>query len=86
MNAMNLSVNDAVAVAMDYVGAFGPIFPAKGLRLEETELEDSGNWRITLSFMDDDTLGGRVYKTFLIDPDTKEVRAMKIREPSAVPF
>ena len=86
MNAMNLSVKDAVAVAMNYVASFGPIFPTRGLRLEETEVEDSGNWRITLSFIDDDTIDARTYKTFLIDPETRLVRAMKIRELKTIPF
>jgi hypothetical protein len=83
MNGMNLSVKAAVAIAMDYVRLFGDVFSDKGMRLEETELAENGNWLITLSFLDSDTFDTRVYKRFEVDTESKEVRSMTIRNPLA---
>lgn len=83
MNAINLNVKAAVRIAMDYVQSLQEILPATHLRLEEVELTERGLWLITLSFIDSDTLETRVYKQFEVDPDTKEVRAMRIRNPLA---
>ena len=81
MNSMNLNVKGAVEVAMDYVNKFEELFQAKSLRLEETVLSDNGRWLITLSFIDSDTFDSRVYKTFEVNGTTREVLAMKIRNP-----
>jgi hypothetical protein len=82
MNNMNLNVKGAIEVAMHYVRTFDDLIPTNGMRLEETVLNDNGRWLITLSFMDSDTYDTRVYKVFEVDPKTKEVKAMKIRNPA----
>ena len=81
MNSMNLNVKGAVEVAMDYVNKFEELFQAKSMRLEETVLSDNGRWLIALSFIDRDTFDSRVYKTFEVNGATREVLAMKIRNP-----
>jgi hypothetical protein len=83
MNAMNLSVKEAVAIAMDYIRSFGEFFPGRGMRLEETEIAENGNWLVTLSFIDSDTFDTRVYRRFEVDMRTKEVKSMTIRNPLA---
>lgn len=50
--------------------------------LEEIELtEDEAGWRVTLSHRDSASYTGdkRLYKRFLVDANTGEVLAMKIR-------
>jgi hypothetical protein len=86
MNNMNLNVKGAIEVAMDYVQSFNELFQAKGMRLEETVLSDNGRWLITLSFIDSDTFDSRVYKVFEIDPESREVKAMKIRDTATPLF
>lgn len=81
MNNMNHSVKGAVAVAMEYVRSLEDVIPSRGLRLEETALNQQGRWLITLSFIDSDTLESRVYKTFEVDLTKREVKSMKIRDP-----
>lgn len=82
MNHMNLNVKGAVAIAMDYVRALDDLLPARDLRLEETILQDSGRWLITLSYKEPGTFDERSYKTLEIDPQHKEVLSMRIRNPS----
>jgi hypothetical protein len=86
MNNMNLNVKGAIEVAMDYVQSFNELFQAKGMRLEETVLSDNGRWLITLSFIDSDTFDSRVYKVLEIDPESREVKAMKIRDTATQLF
>ena len=78
-----MNVKDAVGIAMDYVSSFDAVFPTRGLRLEETEIDESGNWLVTLSFIDTDSFDSRVFKRFVIDPKRREVIFMKIRNPLA---
>lgn len=78
-----MNVQEAVRIAMDYVGSFDRIFPSEGLRLEETEIDQDGNWLITLSFLESHALGPRVFKRFVIDPNNQQVVAMKMRNPLA---
>jgi hypothetical protein len=80
MNQMNLNVKGAVAIAMDYVKSLDDLIPSEQLRLEETVLQESGHWFITLSFRDPGTFDDRAYKTLEIDPVRKEVLAMRIRK------
>ncbi len=79
MNNMNLNVKGAVAIAMDYINSLDDLLHAEQLRLEETILEDSGKWHITLSYRKHGTFDEREYKTLEIDPFKKEVLAMRIR-------
>jgi hypothetical protein len=78
-----MNVKEAVELVLNYVRSFPELFPSDLPRLEETEIEDNGNWSVTLSFsapgMPYET--GRFYKRFEIDAKTKEVISMKIRNP-----
>lgn len=83
-----MNVKEAVGIAMDYVSSFDAVFPTRGLRLEETEIGEDGNWAVTLSFIDSDSAlldlrDTRVFKRFVIDPKGREVISMKIRNPLA---
>ena len=84
MNSMNINVKDAVAIAIDYVRSLEDLIPAQQLRLEETIRQEDGHWLITLSFRNPDTFDDRTYKYLEIDPQTREVLAMRIRNPSIV--
>lgn len=84
-----IDVKAAVRIAIDYLREFQEFIPAQGIRLEETEYDDSGTWLITLSTIDDsDPLMGRIaqlaggkrdYRIFRIDAQTGEVKSMKVR-------
>lgn len=84
MNHMNLKVKDAVAIAMDYVRSLDELLPANQLRLEETILQESGRWLITLSYAVPGTFDERAYKILEVDPEQMEVLAMRIRNPNAI--
>jgi len=73
-----INVKQAVEAAIAYTRQFADLMPTSGLRLEETELDDSG-WNITLSFVENPVLGTRSYRVFEIDPDNGEVISMKAR-------
>jgi hypothetical protein len=81
---MNLNVKGAVAIAMDYVRSLEDILPAEQLRLEETILQEGGHWLITLSFKTPGTFDERSYKVLEVDPQQKEVLAMRIRTPEVI--
>jgi len=87
-----IDVKTAVRIAINYLQEFQEFVPAQGLRLEETEHDDSGDWLITLSMLDDREEGAgafasimgdlgkkRSYKRFRIDSETGEVKSMKVR-------
>jgi hypothetical protein len=77
-----IDVKRAVGVALAYTKDFGDLFPSSDARLEETELvENRGRsfWAITLSFTENQVIGTRSYKLFLIDAETGEVQSMKTR-------
>lgn len=83
-----IDVKTAVRAAMDYLHEFKELVPAKGVRLEETEFDDSGVWLITLSIIDDEEQPSqfgipanprRSYKRFLVDAQTGQVKSMKVR-------
>ncbi|MTW17293.1 hypothetical protein GJ689_13885 [Rhodoplanes serenus] len=48
-----IDVKAAVHAAIDYLKGLGELLPARGVRLEETEYDDSGFWLITLSTLDE---------------------------------
>jgi hypothetical protein len=74
-----LDIKAAVRTAVDYVKEFPDLIPPREIRLEETEYLDSGDWQITLSFLENPISGARSYKSFLIDSNTAAVKAMKVR-------
>ena len=81
MNNMNINVKGAVAIAMDYIKSLDELLPAPQLRLEETIKQENGHWLITLSYAMGGFSDGRDYKILEIDPEKKEVLAMRIRRP-----
>lgn len=87
-----IDVKAAVRTAINYLHEFEEFVPAKSVRLEETDHDDSGDWLITLSMLDDqqDAQGAfleglakvfpkRNYRRFRIDAQTGEVKSMKVR-------
>lgn len=86
-----IEIKDAVAAAEAFARAVYDDEDLLGLRLEEVEIDpDEHAWRITLGWVDPGhqplaALGGllaqrRVYKTFVVDGTSGQVRSMKIRE------
>ena len=90
-----IDVKTAVRNAMKYLQEFHEFIPARAVRLEETDYDDSGHFLITLSTLDvedPEAAGGvvgrlipqlafkRTYKVFRIDGDTGEVKSMKVRQ------
>lgn len=74
-----IDVKTAVRAAIDYVREFEEFIPPREVRFEETELDDYGNWLITLSFLENPLTGHRSYKIFRIDRETGTVVSMKVR-------
>jgi hypothetical protein len=74
-----IDVKTAVRTAAEYVREFEEFIPPRELRLEETELDDYGNWLITLSFLENPVTGHRSYKVSRIDRESGEVVSMKVR-------
>jgi hypothetical protein len=89
-----IDVKTAVRAAIEYLKGLGDLLPARGVRLEETEYDDSGYWLITLSTLDDapeletplDFLKSgpkihtqRRYRLFRINAETGEIKSMKVR-------
>ena len=79
MNNMSMNVKGAVGVAMDYIRSLDDLLPSGRLRLEETIKQDDGHWLITLSYREPESFDERTYKVIEIDPDSKQVLAMRIR-------
>jgi hypothetical protein len=81
----------AVRKAIEYLEQFSEFIPSFGIRLEEVEHEDFGDWLITLSTVEPPPAsllsnnlshlmsGKRIYKMFRIDSDTGDVKSMKVR-------
>jgi hypothetical protein len=85
MTNKNMDVREAVSIAIKYFRSLDDLLPNKDLRLEETTISKQGNWLITVSSTDPafPIIEKRNYKTFEIDSKTKEVLAMKMRNPFA---
>ena len=81
MNNMNINVKGAVSIAMEYVKSLDDLLPTIQLRLEETIKQDNGHWLITISYHRPGSFDDRDYKILEIDPEKKEVLAMRIRRP-----
>ncbi len=85
MERTELEIRDAINVAIDYMKSLAPLLATDDLRLEETAKSQSGNWLITISLKDPAFrfVDKRDYKTIEIDPVSKKVVSMKIRNPFA---
>lgn len=91
-----IEIKNAVVAAEKFARAVFDNESLLGLRLEEVEVDPSDEaWKITLGWVDASrqplsAMGGilayssapRVYKTFVVDGRTGQVRSMKIRETS----
>lgn len=79
-----INVKQAVDAAIAYVQDFSNLVPSEGVRLEETDFDDrSGEWFITLSFVENEFTGHRIAKLFRVDGTTGAVKSMKTRSPFA---
>lgn len=77
-----IDVKKAVKTASQYLKVLYGNTMANS-RVEEVEVDEDDDWLITLSFVDmEDLVPERVYKTLVIDSETGEVLAMRIREVS----
>jgi hypothetical protein len=77
-----IDVHHAVQAAVQYVNRFPGLLPTGDVRLEEVVLdEQTGDWLVTLSFIDNPVLGTRTFKIFRIDGASSNVRAMLMRNP-----
>ena len=74
-----IDVQTAVKAAVAYVREFQELIPPREIRLEETDHTDSGDWLITLSFLESPITGMRSYKVFRINGATGAVLSMKSR-------
>ena len=83
-----IDVKTAVRAAMDYLHEFKELVPAKGVRLEETEFDDSGVWLITLSTVDEEeqpfqfgipAIPWLSYKLFLLDAKSGQFNSINFR-------
>ena len=81
MNHMIVNLKEAVAIAIDHLKSTYDLPPSEKPRLEETMVDGKGHWLITLSFKQEGIFDEREYKTLEIDNKTKDVLAMRIREP-----
>jgi hypothetical protein len=91
-----IDVKAAILAAKNFVLEVYSENEVKGLRLEEVEADGSGNWKITLGWLDPNirenplvsslftnpTSLPREYKTFLVDGATGQVKNMKLHETS----
>jgi hypothetical protein len=84
MNHMIVNVKEAVTIAIDHLRLIYGLSEHEKPRLEETIIDDKGRWQITLSFKQAGIFNEREYKIFEIDPKTKAVLAMRIREPNII--
>jgi hypothetical protein len=75
-----IDIKEAVKSASKYLnGLYGRAIDNK--RVEEVEVDEDDDWLITVSFVDtDDLVPERVYKTLVVDSETGEVLAMRMRE------
>lgn len=79
-----IDVRQAVRAALSYIAEFSQLLPQTDLRLEETELdEETGDWLITLSFLENALSTSRQYKSFRIDRTSGDVIWMRVRTPEA---
>jgi hypothetical protein len=75
-----IDIKEAVKSASKYLtGLYGRAIDNK--RIEEIEVDEDDDWLITVSFVDtNDLVPERVYKTLVVDSETGDVLAMRIRE------
>ncbi|HEV2148880.1 MAG TPA: hypothetical protein VGR37_15855 [Longimicrobiaceae bacterium] len=89
-----IEIKDAVAAATEFARRVYDEHELRGLRLEELEADlDGRTWKVTLGWIEPDYhplsimegllsqhTAPRVYKTFLVDAHSGQVRSMRIRE------
>lgn len=79
-------VRSAVEAADKFIRSFPNLLSPASLRLEETEIDRSGDWLITVSYQDAASqnslignLSGRLYKQIRVSKITNDVISMKDR-------
>ena len=75
-----IGVKEAVELAIRYYQSLSSLLPTNDLRLEETVINEEGQWLVTLSSKNP-MESHRLYKIFQIDSKTKEILSMRIRNP-----
>jgi hypothetical protein len=79
-----ITVQQAVAKAVEYVDEFGHLLSTAGMRLEETEFSETSNeWLMTLSFSDSLLGDRRTYRLFRIAADSGAIKSMRTRQLAA---
>ena len=84
MANQRIDVKEAITTAIASLNSAYELKPTEKPRLEETVYDERGRWLITLSFVQPGIFDQREYKIFEIDAGTKEVIAMRIREPAVI--
>ena len=87
MENTEMDVQEAVRIAVEHFRSMGDLLTTKDLRLEETSIDPTGNWLITLSTTEPAfpvVMEKRNYKTIEVDAKSKKVLAMKMRNPFAI--
>jgi len=79
-------VRSAVEAADKFIRSFPNLLNPASLRLEETDIDKSGDWLITVSYQDATnsggllgSLAGRLYKQIRVSKTSNDVVSMKDR-------
>jgi hypothetical protein len=75
-----ISIKQAVDTIVEEVSKFPTLLPASDVHLEEFDF-DGIQWIILLSFAE--SSGMRVFKTFVVDGDSGQIKSMRISPPKA---
>ena len=75
-----ISIKQAVDTIVEEVGKFPNLLPASDVHLEEFDF-DGIQWVILLSFAE--SSGTRVFKTFVVDGDSGQIKSMRISPPKS---
>jgi hypothetical protein len=73
-----ISIKQAVETIVEEVGKFPNLLPAADVHLEEFDF-DGVQWIILLSFAENS--GARLFKTFIVDGDSGQIKSMRISPP-----
>ena len=75
-----ISVQQAVDTIVEQVNKFPNLLPVSSPRLEEFDF-DGAQWHITLSLGEAQNGGPRLHKTFIVDGNDGQIKAMRIAPP-----
>ena len=77
-----ISVKQAVDTIIEQVRNFPDLLPNADIHLEAFDF-DGVQWTILLSFAEGANTGARVFKTFVVDGDSGQIKSMHISPPRA---